>query len=55
MDGEFDDEGTEAKVEPAVSEEKPKEAHEVKFQNSPCRPNTTEVAKHDKTHLPYRS
>ena len=56
VDGELGDEGTEAEVaEPAVSEEKSKEAHEVKFKNSPCRPNTTEVAKHDKTHLPYSS
>ena len=48
VDGELGDEGTEAEVaEPAVSEEKSKEAHEVKFKNSPCRPNTTEVAKHD--------
>jgi hypothetical protein len=46
----------EAKVaESPASEEKSKEAHDVKFKCSPCRPNATEVAKHDKTHLPYRS
>ena len=56
VDGELDDEGTEAKVaEPTVGEDKSKEAREVKSKCSPCRPNAAEVAKHDKTHLPYRS
>ena len=54
--GGLGDEGADAKVaEPTVSEEKSKEAHEVKFKSSLCRPDATEVAKHDKTHLPYRS
>ena len=56
VDGEVDDGGKDAKVDaPAVSEETSNEAHEVKSKRSPCRPNSTEVAKHDKTHFPYRS
>ena len=56
VDGELSDAGVEAKVaDPTVSEEKSKEAHDVKFKCSPCRPNATEVANHDKTHLPYSS
>ena len=56
VDGEVGDEGNEAKVnQDAAEEEKSKEAHDVKFKASPCRPNSVEVAKHDKTHLPYRN
>ena len=56
LDGEMCDEGDDTKVDKtAASEEKPKESHDVKFKSSPCRPNSVEVAKHDKTHLPYRS
>ena len=56
VDGEANDEGKDAKVNAStVNEEKSKEAHDVKFKCSPCKPNSTEVAKHDKTHLPYRS
>ena len=39
----------------ATEEDKPNEAHDVKFKASPCRPNSVEVAKHDKTHLTYRN
>ena len=56
VDGEMGDKGNEAKVDQDAAEEgKPKEAHDVKSKASPCRPNSVEVAKHDKTHLPYRS
>ena len=56
VDGEVDDEGKNVKVDAlADNEEKSKEAHEVKSKRSPCRPNSAEVATHDKTHLPYRS
>ena len=56
LDEKANDKGEDAKVNaPDVSEEKSKEAHEVNSKRSPCKPNSTEVAKHYKTHLPYRS
>ena len=54
--GEMGDEGNGVTSQSnATEEDKPSEAHDVKFKTSPCRPNSVEVSKHDKTHLPYRN
>ena len=33
----------------------PAEAHEARVKSSPARPSADEVARHDVTHVPYRS
>ena len=45
-----EDDGLTSQSKSTTTEEKSKEAHDVKFKASPCRPNSVEVAKHDKTH-----